>query len=60
MISIINTGNDLVLPSSYRRISLLDTMGKLFENILLARILYVLNERGLLRDEQFGFRPGPA
>jgi len=35
----------------------LDTIGKLFEKILLVRILQVVNERGLLRDEQFGFRP---
>ena len=32
-------------------------MGKLFEKIHLVRILQVVNERGLLRDEQFGFRP---
>jgi len=35
----------------------LDTIGKLFEKILLVKILQVINERGLLRDEQFGFRP---
>jgi len=34
----------------------LDTIGKLFEKILLTRILYEVGERGLLRDEQFGFR----
>ena len=31
--------------------------GKLFEMILLARILLELNVCGLLRDERFGFRP---
>ena len=45
------------MPSSYRPISLFDTIGKLFEKILLARILHVVNEREILRDEQFGFRP---
>jgi hypothetical protein len=35
----------------------LDTIGKLFEKILLARILHEVSERGLMRDEQFGFRP---
>jgi len=35
----------------------LDTVGKLFEKILLTRFLHVVNERGLMRDEQFGFRP---
>ena len=57
MISILKPGKDPVLPSSYRPISLLDTIGKLFEKILLARILHVVNECRLLRDEQFGFRP---
>jgi hypothetical protein len=41
----------------YRLISLLNTIGKLFEKILLRRVLKEVNERGLLRDEQFGFRP---
>jgi hypothetical protein len=31
-------------------------IGKLFE-ILLARIFHEVSERGLMRDEQFGFRP---
>ena len=34
----------------------MDTIGKLFEKILV-RILQEINERGLLRAEQFGFRP---
>jgi hypothetical protein len=38
------------LPSYYRTISLPDTVGKLFEKILLARVLREENERGLLRD----------
>jgi hypothetical protein len=57
MISILKSGKDPKLPSSYRPISLLDVTGKLFEKILLARILREVNERGLMRDEQFGFRP---
>jgi len=56
-ISILKPGIYLALPSSYRPISLLDTIGKLFEWIVRARILHVVNERGLMRDEQFGFRP---
>jgi hypothetical protein len=35
----------------------LDTIGKIFEKILHARILHELSERGLFFDEQFGFRP---
>ena len=57
VIYILKTGKDPVLSSSYRPISLLDTIGKLFEKILLSRILHEVNVRGLLRNEQFGFRP---
>jgi len=57
VISIIKLGKDPALPSSYRSISLLDMIGKLFENILLVRILHEVNMRGLVWDEQFGFRP---
>ena len=35
--------------------SLLDSIIKLFEKILLARILHEVSERGLMRDDQFGF-----
>ena len=48
---------DLVLPLSYRPISLPDTIGKLFEKILLTRILC---EVGLLGKEQFGPDPNTA
>jgi hypothetical protein len=48
---------DQALATSYRPINRLDTSGKLFEKILLARILHELSERGLMREEQFGFRP---
>ena len=37
--------------------SLLDTIGKLFEKILLNRILLEVSVRGLMREEQFEFRP---
>jgi hypothetical protein len=55
VVSILKPGKDPTLPSSYRLISLLDMVGKLFEKILLTRVLRQINERGLLRDEQFGF-----
>jgi hypothetical protein len=57
VISILKPGKDPSLPSSYRPTSLLDTIGILFEKILLSRILSEVSGRGLLRDEQFGFRP---
>jgi hypothetical protein len=50
-------GTDPMLPSSYRPTRLLDTVGKLFEKILLVRVLQEVSKRGLLRDEQFGFQP---
>jgi hypothetical protein len=48
---------DPTLSSSHRPVSLLDTVGKLYEQILLTRVRREENERGLLRDEQFWFRP---
>jgi hypothetical protein len=48
---------DPTRPSSYRLINLLDIVGKLSEETVLTRVLREINERGLLRDEQFGFRP---
>jgi hypothetical protein len=57
VLPILKPGKDSTQPSSYRPICLLDTVGKLIEKILLTRILREVNERGLLRDEQFGFRP---
>jgi hypothetical protein len=53
-------GKDPTLHSSYRPISLLDTVGKLFEKILLARVLRGVSERGLLCDSSMGFDPGTA
>ena len=57
MLSILKPGEDPALPSSHRLISLLNTIGKLFEKVLLSRILYKVSGRGLLRDEQFWLRP---
>jgi len=56
VISSLKPGEDPALPSSYRPISLLDMIGKFFGKILLARIQSEVRERGLMRDEQFGFR----
>jgi len=41
--SILNPGNDPALPSSYRPISLLETIGKVFENVILTRILHEIS-----------------
>jgi hypothetical protein len=56
VISILKPGKNRAMRSSYRPISLLDTIKKPFEKILLTMILHEIVERGLLRNEQFGFR----
>jgi hypothetical protein len=57
VISILKPGKDPALPSSFRPISLLHTVGKLFEKILLDRILHKINVSGLMREEHFVFGP---
>ena len=56
VVCILKPGKDPARSSSYRPISLLDTISKLYEKILLARILQELSELGLILDEQFQFR----
>jgi hypothetical protein len=48
-----DTRKEPALPSANRPISLVDTIVKFFEKILLSRILGKISGRGLLRDEQF-------
>lgn len=45
-------------PSSYRPISLLPVISKVFEKILLDRLRPVLQEHKIIPDHQFGFREG--
>jgi len=47
-------------PSSYRPISLLPTLSKLFEKLLLKRILPIVDETKILPDSQFGFHNSPS
>jgi hypothetical protein len=51
VISILKLGKDTVLPSSYGPTSLLDMIGKVFEKILLNRVLSDVSGRRVLRDE---------
>lgn len=48
------------LPSSYRLLCLLDTLGKLLEHLLLARLRDEIERTGKLAKNQFGFREGPS
>ena len=43
-------------PNSYRPISLLPTLGKLFEKLLCLRMINFLNKSNILSKYQFGFR----
>jgi hypothetical protein len=43
-------------PNSYRPISLLRTVGKLFERLIASRLTSFVNQQHLLPQEQFGFR----
>ncbi|GBL86633.1 RNA-directed DNA polymerase from mobile element jockey [Araneus ventricosus] len=47
---------DRKLPSSYRPISLLSNIGKLYEKLLLKRINEHCNSQNIIPSEQFGFR----
>ncbi|GBP80302.1 Probable RNA-directed DNA polymerase from transposon BS [Eumeta japonica] len=57
VIGIHKPGKPHNLPASYRPISLLSGLGKLFEKILKTRLSDHLLGKGLIIDEQFGFRP---
>lgn len=47
-------------PSSYRPICLLDTLGKLFEKIILRRLTKLTEGDNGLSEKQFGFRKGKS
>ena len=45
-------------PSSFRPISLTSCVSKLFERIILSRVLFFLESNGIFSPHQAGFRPG--
>lgn len=51
-------GKNLIFPSSYRPISLLPSMSKVAERIILARIRKHTDELQVFPDEQFAYRSG--
>lgn len=58
VIPIPKPGKDHSLASNYRPISLLSTLSKIFEKVILARINDFLADNNILPNDQFGFRHG--
>lgn len=56
VIMIPKPGKQLSLPQNYRPISLLPTMGKVLERVILTRIKHETENLKILPDFQFGFR----
>ena len=56
--ALLKEGKDPKDPTSYRPISLTSCLGKILEKIIANRLIYVLEERGILTNNQAGFRPG--
>ncbi|CAF4921618.1 unnamed protein product [Pieris macdunnoughi] len=56
IIMIVKPGKPPTEPSSYRPISLLPTISKVFEKTLLRRLKPVLDQNRIIPDHQFGFR----
>jgi len=56
IIMILKPGKDPTLASSYRPISLLPCLSKLFEKVLLAKLMPYLQANSIIPSHQFGFR----
>lgn len=56
IIVLLKPGKPPADPGSYRPISLLPLIGKLFEKLFIKRLNKVVHDKSLLIDEQFGFR----
>ena len=58
IIPIHNKGKSLDSPASFRPISLTSCVSKLFERIILSRLLFFLESNSILSPRHAGFRPG--
>ena len=58
IIPIHKMGKPLDSPASFRPISLTSFVSKLFERIILSRLLFFLESNSILSPRQAGFRPG--
>lgn len=58
VIPILKPGKDSRQASSYRPIALSATMGKIFEHLVKNRLEWLVENKGILANTQFGFRKG--
>lgn len=58
IIAIPKPGKDLSRSSNYRPISLLSTLSKIFEKVILKRLNDHISSNNIIQNIQFGFRPG--
>ena len=56
VLPILKKGKDPLIPSSYRPISLLPNISKIFESLLNTTLTDFCNENKIIPDQQFGFR----
>ena len=55
-ISLIHKKGDKTNPANYRGISLTSNLGKLFNKIILARVIKFINNNNLISENQIGFK----
>lgn len=60
IVAIKKPGKEAIAPQSYRPISLLPAVSKLFERLLLKRLLPEIERLNLIPQQQFGFRAGKS
>lgn len=58
IVPILKPGKDPTSPASYRPISLLSAVSKIFERLILQRLMEHVEENHTIVPEQFGFRRG--
>lgn len=56
VIPILKPKKDHKCALSYRPISLLSSIGKIFERVIRDKLIVFLTEKSIIKDEQFGFR----
>lgn len=58
VVPLLKTGKIASAVTSYRPITLLTTFSKIFEKLIAWRLKREMKQKGILQDEQFGFREG--